>query len=446
MKILVRIGVFFILSLFCLNSRVLAQSGDSAWTLEECITQALDHNIQLQQMLLVNESQRIDILKAKAARYPSASASASQNFAWSKELLENNNYGPLEAGNSKNFGISSGVTLYNGFKINNTIRQSEISYRAGRFDTEAMKDDLRLQVLDAYLQVLYANEAVKNSSGQIKVTMEELRLAGERLTLGAISKSDYTLIKAQLADEKLTLTNAGNQLVLYKLTLMQLMEISVSDPGNLQLAPLDTIITAYALGSSDSIYLQALQFRPEIKSAELNLQSAGLDINLARAGAVPSLSLQGSLSTGYSSTFGDISFNDQISNRVNPAIGLSLSVPLYQNRQVKSQVEKAYIGVRNAELDVANTKNQLRKAIEQACTDVISASKEYEASLEKYRAQWESFQLSLEKFNQGLINSVDFLYEKTNLIVAESTLLQSKYKLIYSIRILDFYRGKSLTE
>ena len=438
--------VFFIVGFYNLSVWGFAQPVDSAWTLDECISQALENNIQLQQMQLVNETQRIDILKAKAARYPSASASATQNFAWSRETFSDNSYGPLEAGNNTNFGISSGVTLYNGFKINNTVQQAEINYRAGQFDNETLKDDLRLQVLDAYLQVLYTTEAVTNSTHQIEVTAEELRLAGERLTLGAISRSDYTLIKAQLADEKLSLINAENQLTLNKLNLMQLMEIPVSDPINLRLAPLDTIITGYTFVNSDSVYSLALQFRPEIKSAELNLQSTSLDINLARAGAIPSLSLQGSLSTGYSSTYNDISYNDQFRNRVNPAIGLSLSIPLYQNRQVRSQVETAYIGVRNAELDMANTKNQLRKTIEQACTDVSSAVKEYEASIEKYQAQQESFQLSLEKFNQGLINSVDFLYEKTNLIVAESNVLQSKYKLIYSIRILDFYKGKSLTE
>jgi len=227
---------------------------------------------------------------------------------------------------------------------------------------------------------------------------------------------------------------------------LQLMEIPVSDPASLQLAPLDTTSITYPVLNPDSVYSLALQLRPEIKSAELNLQSAGLNVNLARAGSIPSLSLQGSLSTGYSSAYSDISYNDQFRNRINPAIGLSLSVPLYQNRQVKSQVEIACIGITNAELNEANTKNQLRKAIEQACVDVASAIKEYEAGREKYQAQRESFQLASEKFKQGLINSVDLLFEKTNLIVAESSLLQSKYKLIYSIRILDFYRGRSLTE
>ena len=435
-----------ILNLFFLIYGVNGQNAEYVWTLEECIQQALDHNIQLQQMLLTDETNNIRILQAKAARYPSASLSASQNFSWSRDLLPDNTYGSFSAGNNTSVGLSTGVTLYDGFRINNTIRQSELDYKAGQFDTEALKDNLRLNILNAYLQVLYTGEEVTNSRNQMEATSEELNLAEERLMLGAISKSDYLLIKAQLANENLTVTNVENQLAINKITLMQLMEIPVSNPSNLRLVSLDTSIFAYTVLESDTVFETALQMRPEIKSAQLNRQSASLDIDLAKAGLQPSLSLHGSVNTGFSSGLRDIAYYDQLTNKISPALGLSLSVPLYQNRQVRSKVEMANIAVEKAQLNETDVRNQLRKTIEQAYVNVTSAFREYDASAQKYKAQRESFELASEKFDLGLLNSVDFLFEKTNLIVAESNLLQSKYKLIYSIKIFDFYRGKSLTQ
>jgi len=446
MKTFLWVYTLLFLDLFFLSGWIPGQETEHIWTLEGCIQQALDHNIQLQQMMLNNETNRIDILQAKAARFPSASASITQNFAWSREVLSDNRFGSINATNNTDYGINSNVTLYNGFRINNTVRQSELNYRIGQLDTEVMKDDLCLNVLDAYLQVLYSAEAVNNSRNQLEATAEELSLAVERLILGAVSKSDFLLIRAQLADEKLTLTNAENQLALSKVTLLQLMEIPVSDTFTIQLAPLDTTMVPYRMLNTDSIYTLALQARSEIKSAALTIQTADLDVSLARAGLKPGLSLHGSLNSGYTSELDEYTYGDQLKNKINPAIGLSLSVPLYQNREVKSKIETANIGILNARLNEADAKNQLRKTIEQACIDISSSMKEYDASVEKYLAQRESFQLASEKFKLGLINSVDFLFEKTNLIAAESNLLQSKYKLIYSIRILDFYTGRPLTQ
>jgi outer membrane protein len=446
MKTFFRLFLLFFSGLFIISGWIFSQESEHLWTLEGCIQQALDHNIQLKQMMLKNETSWIDILQAKAARYPSASASVTQNFAWGRKILTDNDFGSITATNNTGFGISSNMTLYNGFRINNSIKQSELNYRISQLDVEAMKNDLRLSVLDAYLQVLYSTEAVNNSRDQLDVTAEELSLAEERLVLGALSRSDFLLMKAQLANEKLTLTNAENQLALSKVTLLQLMEIPVSDTFKIRLTPLDTTILPYRMLSTDSVYALALQARPEIKSAALAIQSADLDVSIASAGLKPGLSLHGSLNSGYSSELGDYSYTDQLENKINPALGLSLTIPIYQNREVRSKIETANIGILNAQLNETNTKNQLRKIIEQACIDITSSMKEYDASIEKYQAQKESFELATEKFKLGLINSVDFLYEKTNLIAAESNLLQSKYKLIYNIRILDFYTGKPLTQ
>ena len=168
-----------------------------------------------------------------------------------------------------------------------------------------------------------------------------------------------------------------------------------------------------------------------------------LDISIARASYLPTLSLNAGVSTGYS--YPGLDFSAQVENRITPTVGLTLSIPIFQNKQAKTSVTAAKIGSRNAELSELNTKNQLRKEIEQACVDVISAEKQYQASLEKFASTEESYNVSLEKYNQGLLNSVDFLIQRTKFIAAESDLIQAKYNLVFSNKALDFYSGEALS-
>ena len=192
------------------------------------------------------------------------------------------------------------------------------------------------------------------------------------------------------------------------------------------------------------VFDTALTIKPQIKYAAINKQVAALDEKIAKSGYYPVLSATAGISTAFNSNSGS-GYPDQLSKGVAPSIGFSLAIPIYQKKLIKTNVELARIGYKNAELNEVDTRNQLRKNIEQAVQDVNSAQIKYEASLESYNATSESSTLSDEKFRQGIINSVDYLVSKTNLIVAESTLLQAKYNLIFSYKILDFYSGIPLS-
>ncbi len=194
----------------------------------------------------------------------------------------------------------------------------------------------------------------------------------------------------------------------------------------------------------NAVYETALLIKPQVKNADLNKEIAGLDEKIAKSSYFPVLSASAGMSSAYTSQVTDPYF-DQMNNGIRPSAGFSLSIPIYQKKQVKTSVAVAKLGYQDAELSEIDTKNQLRKSIEQACLDVTSAQIEYEASIEKYNATQESAALSDEKFKQGIINSVDYLVSKTNLIVAESQLLQSKFNLIFSYKILDFYMGIPLS-
>jgi outer membrane protein len=226
---------------------------------------------------------------------------------------------------------------------------------------------------------------------------------------------------------------------------MQLMELPVSADFDIVRPDLEKELNQMREPDAVTIYEQALGIKPQIKTAELNKESALYDEKIARADLYPTVFASAGLGTGYSSAFSSQNYFSQLNNSVNPSIGISLSIPIFQKNQVKNNVKQAQIAIENADLNQINIKNQLRKNIEQACADVSSAQIQYEAGKEKFDATNESYLLAEEKFKNGLINSVDFLVIKNTSILAESDLLQSKFNLVFSYKILDFYAGIPIT-
>jgi outer membrane protein len=437
-----------VIILFCLcplfaGTAVMAQQ-DNVWTLEGCINYALEQNITVRKSNLSNQSLEYQAAQAKANRFPSAGASLGQSFNWNRSDGTVPGEGDIVSSNGSNYALSAQVNLFSGSRLSNQIKQSVLDIEGGKYSLETTKESISLSILNAFLQVLYAGEQVKNSEKQIESTTEQLYLAEERLNLQVISMTDYLQVKSQLASEKLTLANANSQLAISRVNLMQLMELPVTDSFMIAQPDLNVALNQNRASDVKTVYGTALSIKPQIKYAAINKEIAALDEKIARAGYYPSLSANASISSAFSGKSYDPYF-DQLDLSSRASVGFTLSIPIYQNKQVKTSIALAKIGYQNAELSETDTKNQLRKNIEQASLDVTSAQIEYEASQEKYQATLESSNLSDEKFTQGIINSVDYLVTKTNLIVAESQLLQSKYKLIFSYKILDFYLGIPLS-
>ncbi len=334
------------------------------------------------------------------------------------------------------------MTLFSGFQARNEIRQAELNYQGLQYSTEETRENVSLSIMNAYLQVLYAEEQVANSMNQADATREELGLARERYDLGAIANSDYLQVKTQLAAEELTLANAINNLKMAKVTLMQLMEYPLDDLFEIAPPDMDAILSAIPVADAAAVFEEALQVKPMIKNAEINRESAGVDLELAKGGFYPSVSMNAGLSTGFTQA---AEMGSQLKSGFSPSVGLSVSIPIFRNNQNKSSVARARYGISTAELDELNTKNQLRKEIEQAVLDAESAVISYDAAVNQHEASLESFNVAEEKFKLGAMNSVDFLIQKTNLTIAESRLLQAKYELVYSYKIIDFYRGVQLS-
>lgn len=413
-----------------------------AWTLEECINYALQKNIQVRKSEITNQRYQYYADQAKASRFPSVNASLNQNFDWSKSSAEGaSGYSGI---NGSNISVNSGITVFNASRLTNQIKQAELETEGGEYSLATTRESISLNILSAYLQVLYSEEQVKNSKKQIESTQSQLDLAAERLALQVISQADYAQVKSQLASEKLTLANSESQLAIAEVNLEQLMELPVSGDFSIAHPEFPEKVNQQRIPDVTSLYETALSIKPQVKNAEVNKKIASLDEKIARSAFFPSLSASAGIGTAYTSRDTELYFS-QLDNGISPTVGFSLSIPIYQKKQVKTSVAVARLDYQDAELDEINIRNELRKNIEQACQDVTAAQIKYEASLENYMATSESALLSDEKFRQGVINSVDYLVSKTNLNVAESELLQSRFNLIFSYKVLDFYEGIPLS-
>ena len=428
-------GVIFLLAMSSLNAQ------KKEWTLTECIDYALNENIQVRKAGVSENVGEISLQQAMDNRWPSLSASAGENFGW-RSRTDTSGVSTFKGSGSTSFSVSSGVTLFNGFQTQNNIRKAELSYKELQYSTEQTKESISLNVMNAYLQVLYSEEQVVNSRNQADATREELGLAAERQKLGAISNSDYLQVKTQLASDELTLANAINNLEMNKVTLMQLMELPIDSEFSISRPDIDAIISTTPVPDASSVYETALQVKPQVKSAEISRESSAIDLEIAKGGFYPTISANAGLSTNFieAATMGS-----QLKDNFSPSVGLSASIPIFRNNQNKSSVARAKASITTAELDELNTRNQLRKEIEQACLDARSAVISYEAAVNQHDASLESYNVAEEKYKLGSMNSVDFLIQKANMNSSQSKLLQAKYELVYCYKIIDFYKGTPLS-
>ena len=411
------------------------------WTLTECIDHALNANIQVRKADVSTGVGKINLQQAKDNRWPDLSASAGQNFGW-KQITDNTGTSVLQGSSRTSLSAGSNVALFSGFRVKNEIILAELNYKGLIYSTEVTKESVSLSIMNAYLQVLYAEEQITNSRNQADATRQELGLAKERFSLGAIANSDYLQVKTQLASEELTLSRANSTFEIDRVILMQLIELPADSAFEIARPDIDAIISTTPAADAADVYSEALKVKPEIKYAEINKESSLIDLDLAKGGYYPSLSMN----AGVSTAFADAALmGSEIRSNFAPSVGLSLSVPIFSNNQNKSSVSRAKAGMTTAELDELDAKNQLRKEIEQACLDARSAVINYNAAVNQYEASLESYKVAEEKFNLGAMNSVDFLIQKTNLTSSESSLLQAKYELVFSYKIIDFYKGIPLS-
>ncbi len=428
-----------------------ATGQEKRWTFRQCLDTALQRNISVNQSRLSNELNKVSLEQTKANRIPSLSASASEGLNFGKNVDPTTNTFVTQAYHSTNIGINSSLNLFNGLQNANTIRQNRINVEAGQFDIEKVKNDVTLNVTTGYLQVLFSYEILEVAKNQAASTAAQVDRTEKLVGAGKAPESDLLQIKSQQATDNLSIITAQNQLDLAKVTLMQLMEIPITDYFDVEV-PVMVEPVMVQLQTNEAIYQKSLEVLPQISSAGLKTNAALMAMKISEGARWPKLTLGGSLNSNFASsrTQGSVvnpegyPFFSQIWDNIGQSFNLGLSIPIYNNRQIKSNTDRAKINLMTAQLNEQNTKNILRKNVEQTYTDLRAAMKKYDATKEQLSAVEAVYNNSEKKFDVGVMNATDFLIQKNNYIQSQSNLIQAKYDFIFKSKILDFYQGKAI--
>ncbi|MFC2107681.1 TolC family protein [Bacteroidota bacterium] len=441
------IGIFMII----LSGSIFAQQG--GWTLEDCINYALENNIRIKQSELTTESFKTDLLQKKLDLLPSVNGTAQGSWSAGRTPDPQTNLYTTESTKNMYFGLNAGITIFNGLQKFNAIKKAIIDFQASQYDSDKMRDDISLLIASAYLQILFSKELVKTATDQVEITTQQINRTNKLVEAGTLAKGDLLDMQSQGAQEEVNLINAENQLTIAYLDLSQILDLAASEAFEVDIPGIDIKQTP-TVYSVDQVYSYALINLPEIKSAELRLESAMRTLSIARGSRSPSLNAGGSWTTNWSDRIRDnflipnsptMSFGDQVRNNENKGLSLTLSVPIFNGFQVSNYISQSRINVDYANYDLELSRDNVRKTVEQAYADASASYKTYmanEKSLESFR---EAFKYMEQKFNVGLVNSLDYNTAKTQLTRAESNLLSAKYDFVFKTKVLDFYMGKPIS-
>jgi outer membrane protein len=468
-----------VLPFVSMQAQTALKQSAKVWTLHDCIDYALANNIQVKQQQLSEQVAKINLLQSNLSLFPGIEADASHGYNYGRTIDMFTNQFATSTVQSDNFYLSSSITVFDGFQLLNTIKQNRINLQASQYDLDKMMNDISLNIATAYLQILYNIELLNNAQNQLDVTKQQVDRTKKLVDAGTAAKGDLLTLEAQAASEDLNVVTAQNTLDLSYLLLSQMLNLTSPDSFKIAIPQIDVPSETAILLKPEQVFAFAMNTQPEIKSAELKVQSSEVGLSIARGMRSPIISLRGSLGTGFSGdskqikgtpsysgldTIGytysttpvavvqpqfayqteTIPFKDQIKDNFNKSISLNLSMPIFSGWRTNGNISKAKIAVQNAEYTLQTTKNTLFQSIQQAYADATAARNKYQSSQKSVDAMKESFKYSEQRYNVGLVNSVDYDDAKNKLVVAESNLLQAKYEFVFRLKILDFYMGKPI--
>lgn len=435
----------FLLGILLSVSIVEAQK---TWSLTECIEYAHANNLQIKQTELQADIAENNLFQSKMQILPNLNASAGRSYNSGHFIDPQTNTFIDDDATSDNYGLNSSFNLFSGLRTYNAIKANEFNALSKMQDVERDKINITLQIARAYLTILFSQELKEIAISQRDVTALQVERTSKLVDAGSAARGDLLEIKAQLAAEDLNVTNAQNELNLSYLNLTQLLDLD--SVGGFEIFTPDTVEPDFSKSIDNviSVYNEALLYLPHVKSAEFMVKTNERFLAIQKGQLSPTLSLNGNWSTQYSSNAENssgIGYWDQVKNLDAKSVYFSLNVPIFNRWQVKNDINNAKVGLIQAETTLDQTKQQLYKEIQQSHNDAISAREKFKSASEAVASYSEAFTYTEQKFNVGIVNSVEYNIAKNNFIKAESELLQSKYEYIFSVKILDFYRGIPIT-
>lgn len=418
------------------------------WTLEECITYALENNLTIEQLKLQLESIKLGEKDALGAFLPSVNANASGSWSNGRGVDPTTNTIISGTFFSMSGGLSAGVNLFDG--LNNVYRmhRAKLNTLSSQYQVEGIKEDMMLNVANAYLQVLASKESLKAVELQAKITEQDYLKTKELVEAGVVPKGDLLELEATMANFEQQKVSGMNAVLLNRLFLAQLLQITdyenfdISD-DTYEVPPSD--IFKY---SAKEIFAKAMTFRNDMKVSELNVKMAEKDVQIAKGARYPRLGASFNYNTRYSGFVKRLAgtpFTTQLSDNDGIGYGLSLNVPIFNGFSVKNNISRSKINLRRSELQFEQDKLGLEANVNQAYLDVRSFAKTYEASQKTLAARQTAYQYAKDRFEVGYMNSFDFSQSQSRMDSAEIDVITAKYNYIFRIKILELYFGLPIT-
>lgn len=433
-----------LISLFFIAVSALAQQ--KKWTLEACVNHALENNITVKQTensLLINEQ---DIIAAKGQFLPSVSGSLSHNLALGNTELFQGQFVDRTA-NSTNIGVGANQTIFDGFRLTNLYKQSQLTLETNQFELQRIKDDISLNVVNAYLNVLFNKEQLQTATAQYEFSKKQLDQVKDLVDAGVQPKANIFDAKATLSRDAQQVTLADNNYNLARLTLSQLLLIQY-DGFNVEIIDIDAPSEALLYKDIRPILNFALQNRNEIKVGEKNVENAILGTEISKSGFYPTITA--GYSYGTSAFFTNLtddesSFFQQLNEQRAHNFRVNVNIPIFSGYGNKTAVAKSKILEANSLLNLEQAKLNLESNIQRAYTDAQAAFKAFDAAKKSLESQTLAFNNSKERYDIGAMTAFDLEQARVQLINAESSLINAKYDFVFKTKVLDFYMGKSLT-
>lgn len=457
--------------------------GQEIWSLERCLQYAKDNNIQIKQSKLQVDLAEQVKLQSTTNFLPSLNGQATNNYNFGQTIDPFTNQFASSRVRSNQLFLSSSVILFGGFQNWNNRMQSSADFKAANADTEKMMNDVSLNIVTAYLQIIFGKELLKNADNQLEITRLQRDRISTLVKAGQLAESNLFDIEAQFARDELAKVNAENNLNLSYIQLYNILQLDIESEIEVQdNADLKVDGTLLSTSAAD-MYNAALNNMPEIKAQEYRLKSAEYARKSAYGAMSPRLSFNASIGSGYSGNnrqpigeptvvfnetgffasdgvntlpvfapslvyadgFRPKPFRDQLNDNFNKSIGFSLTIPLFNGLNTNTNIKRAVINNANQKLQLDAAKNTLQQTVQRAYNDALAAIKQYQAAQKLVVAQKESFKYAEIKYQQNLINLVEYTDAKIKLANAENDLVRAKYDSIFKSKIIDFYLGKGLT-
>lgn len=408
------------------------------WDLQSCLDYAKKNNITIKGLRWDTRSSEQDLLQARAAKLPNLTGTLSQS------VVNSNNANPVvggfqtQANASGNYSLNSSWTVFNGGYLNNDVKQKNILLESAHLNVQQAENDITLQITQSYLNILLQKENIIYLQELVNTSQSQLALGKQQLDAGSLSRKDYLQLEATLSNDKYNLVTAINAHRTNLITLKQILQLPSS--VDFDVVQPDTLVTNQSIIALPEAENAAVRSRPEVKIGELGVQSAQVELEKSKAGALPTVSVGAGLSSGYSDNQ-DLKYVDQLNNNFYQRIGVTVAIPIFANRINKSNIERSKIQIEQAKLSLQGTKTTLDQAVEQAYISVLNAQAQLTAAESQWKTNQESFRITNEQLRLGAFNTIDLLTQKNLYVQALQAYVQAKYNNILNKKIYEFYTG-----